>query len=162
MARVLRAVFSFERLIGYALLAGFLFLYTLDPYPVEFLRLKTFDFYQKLKPREIPPPQGKPVTIIDLDEQSLAEVGQWPWPRTTVAKLIQNLTQMGAGLVAFDIVFAEPDRMNPGKIPETVVGLDEATIAKLRALPSNDEVLARVVRKSRVVLGQAGYWEELD
>ena len=162
MLKFLRSAFSFERLLSVALLSGFMFLYYVDPYPVQFLRLKTFDFYQQQKPREIPPPQGKPVTIIDLDEESLAEIGQWPWPRTTVAKLIQNLMQMGAALVAFDIVFAEPDRMNPNKIPDTVVGLDEATKAKLRMLPSNDEIMARVVRKSRVVLGQAGYWEKLE
>ena len=162
MLKFLRSAFSFERLLSVALLSGFMFLYYVDPYPVQFLRLKTFDFYQQQKPREIPPPQGKPVTIIDLDEESLAEIGQWPWPRTTVAKLIQNLMQMGAALVAFDIVFAEPDRMNPNKIPDTVVGLDEATKAKLRMLPSNDEIMSRVIRKSRVVLGQAGYWEKLE
>ena len=162
MLKFLRSAFSFERLLSVALLSGFMFLYYVDPYPVQFLRLKTFDFYQQQKPREIPPPQGKPVTIIDLDEESLAEIGQWPWPRTIVAKLIQNLMQMGAALVAFDIVFAEPDRMNPNKIPDTVVGLDEATKAKLRALPSNDEIMSRVIRKSRVVLGQAGYWEKLE
>ena len=162
MLKFLRSAFSFERLLSVALLSGFMFLYYVDPYPVQFLRLKTFDFYQQQKPREIPPPQGKPVTIIDLDEESLSEIGQWPWSRTTVAKLIQNLMQMGAALVAFDIVFAEPDRMNPNKIPDTVVGLDEATKAKLRLLPSNDEIMSRVVRKSRVVLGQAGYWEKLE
>ena len=162
MLKFLRSAFSFERLLSVALLSGFMFLYYVDPYPVQFLRLKTFDFYQQQKPREIPPPQGKPVTIIDLDEESLAEIGQWPWSRTTVAKLIENLMQMGAALVAFDIVFAEPDRMNPNKIPDTVVGLDEATKAKLRMLPSNDEIMSRVVRKSRVVLGQAGYWEKLE
>ena len=162
MLKFLRSAFSFERLLSVAILSGFMFLYYVDPYPVQFLRLKTFDFYQQQKPREIPPPQGKPVTIIDLDEESLAEIGQWPWSRTTVAKLIQNLMQMGAALVAFDIVFAEPDRMNPNKIPDTVVGLDEATKAKLRMLPSNDEIMSRVVRKSRVVLGQAGYWEKLE
>ena len=162
MLKFLRSAFSFERLLSVALLSGFMFLYYVDPYPVQFLRLKTFDFYQQQKPREIPPPQGKPVTIIDLDEESLAEIGQWPWSRTTVAKLIQNLMQMGAALVAFDIVFAEPDRMNPNKIPDTVVGLDEATKAKLRMLPSNDEIMSRVIRKSRVVLGQAGYWDKLE
>lgn len=160
--KFLRATFSFERLLGMAMLAGFLTLYVFDPYPVQFLHLKTFDYFQQLKPREIPPPQGKPVTIIDLDEDSLAEIGQWPWPRTTVAKLVQNLMQMGAALVAFDIVFAEPDRMNSNKIPDVVAGLDEATIAKLRALPSNDEIFAKVVKRSRVVLGQAGYWEKLE
>ncbi|MFQ5764419.1 MAG: CHASE2 domain-containing protein [Rhodospirillales bacterium] len=162
MVKFLRSAFSFERLLGMAMLAGFIFLYYVNPYPLEYLRLKTFDYYQQLKPREIPPPQGKPVTIIDLDETSLAEVGQWPWPRTTIARLVQNLMQMGAALVAFDIVFAEPDRMNPDKIPDTVVGLDEATVAKLRSLPSNDQVFANVIKRSRVVLGQAGYWEKLE
>ncbi len=162
MLRFLRSAFSLQRLFGFAMLVGFMFLYILDPYPVQYLRLKTFDYYQQLKPRDIPPPASKLVTIIDLDEQSLSEIGQWPWPRTTVAKLIKNLMQMGAGLVAFDIVFAEPDRMNPNKIPDVITGLDDATIAKLRALPSNDQVLADVVKKSRVVLGQAGYWEKLE
>ena len=162
MIKVLRAVFSFERLIGYALLAGFLFLYTLDPYPVQFLRLKTFDYFQQLKPREIPPPQGKPVTIIDLDENSLSEIGQWPWPRDVIARMVQNLMQMGAGLVAFDVTFPEPDRMNPASIADDIKGLDEETKKKLRAIPSNDEIFAGVIKKSRVVLGQTGYWEKRD
>ena len=71
MVKFLHSAFRFERLLGIALLAVFLFIYYVDPYPVELLRLKTFDFYQELKPREIPSPQGKPVTIIDLDEESL-------------------------------------------------------------------------------------------
>ena len=161
MVKFLHSAFRFERLLGIALLAVFLFIYYVDPYPVELLRLKTFDFYQELKPREIPSPQGKPVTIIDLDEESLNEVGQWPWPRTTIAKLVQNLNKMGAALVAFDIVFAEPDRMNPDKIPDVVLGLDNATTAKLRALPSNDFVFAKAIKGSRVVLGQAGYWKKV-
>ena len=94
MLKFLRSAFSFERLLGMVLLAGFMFLYYVDPYPVEFLRLKTFDFYQQQKPREIPPPQGKPVTIIALDEESLAEIGHWPWPRTTAPTLIENLPRI--------------------------------------------------------------------
>ena len=74
MVKFLRSAFSFERLLGMAMLVGFVFLYYVNPYPLEYLRLKTFDYYQQLKPREIPPPEGKPVTIIDLDEESLAEV----------------------------------------------------------------------------------------
>jgi adenylate cyclase len=129
---------------------------------VEFLRLKTFDYYQQLKPREIPPPQGKPVTIIDLDENSLSEIGQWPWPRDVIARMVQNLMQMGANLVAFDVTFPEPDRMNPASIADNIKGLDEETKSKLRAIPSNDEIFARVIKKSRVVLGQTGYWEKRD
>ena len=157
-----RKAFSVDRLMGLALLAVFLFLYVTDPYPVEFLRLKTFDYFQQLKPREIPPPARKPVTIIDLDEASLAETGQWPWPRNILAQLVQNLMQMGAVQVAFDIVFAEPDRMNPAVVADSIAGLDDETKEKLRTLPGNDKIFADVIRKSRVVLGQAGFWEERE
>jgi adenylate cyclase len=160
--RALRRAFGIDRLIGLALLAGFIAVYLADPYPVAYLRLKTFDYYQQLKPRVIPPPEQKPVTIIDLDETSLAEIGQWPWPRNTIAKLVQNLMQMGAVLVAFDIVFAEPDRMNPSDVADNLQGLDEATKARLKTLPSNDQVFADVIKKSRVVLGQATYWDKIE
>ena len=121
--RFLKAAFSIERIIGLVLLVSLVFVYFLNPAPVNQLRLKTFDFYQQLKPREIPPPAGKPVTIIDLDEESLAEIGQWPWSRAIVAKLVRNVMQMGGALIAFDMVFAEPDRMNPNTIPDFVTGL---------------------------------------
>ncbi|HER25879.1 MAG TPA: CHASE2 domain-containing protein, partial [Rhodospirillales bacterium] len=157
-ARIARA-FSMERLIGLAMIAAFVVLYYYDPYPVQFMRIKTFDYYQQVKPREIPAPAQKPVTIIDLDENSLAEIGQWPWPRNIIAQMIENLMQMGAVLVAFDMAFPEPDRMNPASIAENLPGLDDATRAMLRKLPSNDQILADVIKKSRVVLGQAGFWE---
>ena len=162
MGKFLRRAFSFERLLGLGLIAVFLAVYISDPYPIQFIRVKTFDFYQRMKPREIPPLAQKPVTIIDLDEDSLNEIGQWPWPRNIVAQLVQNLMQMGAVLVAFDIVFAEPDRMNPSDVADSLDGLDEETKKKLRALPGNDQAFANVIKKSRVVLGQAGYWEERE
>ncbi|MBT4932740.1 MAG: adenylate/guanylate cyclase domain-containing protein [Rhodospirillaceae bacterium] len=162
MGARLRSAFSMERLIGIAMIVGFIAVYYNDPYPVKFVRAKTFDFYQKLKPREIPEPIGKPVTIVDLDENSLTEIGRWPWSRDIVAKMVTNLTQMGAVLVAFDVVFAEPDPMNPSLIANSLGGLDEETKAKLSLLPDNDEIFAQVIKKSRVVLGQTGYWEERD
>ncbi len=151
-----------ERLIGMAMIVGFVAVYYSDPYPVQFVRTKIFDFYQQQKPRQIPPPQGKPVTIVDLDENSLSEIGQWPWSRDIVAKMVHNLTKMGAAMVAFDVVFAEPDPMNPSLIADSLRGLDEDMKGKLRQLPDNDDTLARVMRKSRVILGQAGYWEERE
>lgn len=148
------------------LLVSFLGLYYVDVKTnIGFLdawRNKVFDYYQEIKPREIPTPENKPVTIIDLDEQSLETVGQWPWPRNILAQLVQNLMQMGAVLVAFDIVFAEPDRMNPASVASTLAGLDDATKAKLVSLKSNDQIFADTIRKSRVVLGQAGRPNETD
>lgn len=160
--RFFRGAIRLERVVGYVLLFGFLALYIADPKPVQFMRLKGFDFYQQMKPREIPPPERKPVTIIDLDEKSLGEVGQWPWPRNILAQLVDNLMKMGAVVVAFDIVFAEPDRMNPAAIADALKGLDEDTKNKIRQFKSNDEIFAEAIKRSRVVLGQSTVENELE
>ena len=162
LKKAFKSTFSLERIFGFLLLSGFVLTYHYNPYPVEYLRLKTFDYYQQLSPRPIPPPEQQPVVIIDLDETSLSEIGQWPWPRKIVAQLVQNAMQMGAAQVAFDVVFAEPDRMNPSSIVEALDGLDEATRASLMKLKGGDALLAEVIKKSRVVLGQAGYWEDIE
>src|SRR5882672_4992554 len=94
--------------------------------------------------------------IADLDEKSLAKLGQWPWPRTRIADLVTNLTRLGAVVIAFDIVFAESDRLNPDVAADTIRNLDEETRAKLRALPSNDQLFADAIRRSRVVMGESG------
>ena len=112
-----------------------------------------FDLFQVLHPREA---TERPVVIIDIDEQSLKSVGQWPWPRTRIADLITRLNQMGALVIAFDVVFAEPDRMSPSVAANEFRDLDDATRTKLRALPSNDAVLADALKNSRVVLGEFG------
>ena len=59
-------------------------------------------------------------------------------------------------VIAFDIVFAEPDRLNPDNAADTIRDLDEETRAKLRSLPSNDQVFAEAIKRSRVVLGESG------
>ena len=160
--KFLQRAFSFDRLVGLAMLAVFLVVYWLNPYPVEFARNKMFDYYQVLKPRPIPTLGTSPVIIIDLDEESLNEIGQWPWPRNIVADMVRNLFVMGVGVVGFDMVFAEPDRMNPVVIAESLAGIDNETRAKLAGLRGNDEVFADILKQTRVVLGQAAYWEELN
>jgi adenylate cyclase len=145
--------FGYARLLCVGLLIGLAVLRIADPAPIEELRVRTFDTFQVIEPRV---KTAKPVRIVDIDEKSLAKFGQWPWPRTRVADLITNLTQLGAVVIAFDIVFAEPDRLNPSVAADTLRNLDEDTRAKLRALPSNDEILAEAMRQSRVVLGESG------
>jgi adenylate cyclase len=100
--------------------------------------------------------ENPPVGIVDIDENSLTKYGQWPWPRTRIADLVTNLTKLGAVVIAFDIMFAEPDRLNPDIAADTFRNLDEETRAKLRALPSNDQFLAEAMQRSRVVLGETG------
>lgn len=123
-----------------------------DPVALQTLRLKGFDFYQSAHPRE---PSNQPVAIIDIDEESLAAYGQWPWPRTIIAKLVTKLMEAGVVVVGFDVVFAEPDRTSPANVAKVVPGLDEATRAILNKMPSNDSVLADTLKRSRVVLGQS-------
>jgi adenylate cyclase len=146
--------FGYARLICLALLIGIAALRIADFAPIEELRVRTFDSFQRIDPRV---KTARPVTIVDIDEKSLAsKLGQWPWPRTRMADLITNLTRLGALVIAFDVVFSEPDRLNPDVAADTFRDLDEETRAKLHALPSNDQVFADAIRRSRVVLGESG------
>jgi adenylate cyclase len=124
-----------------------------DPRPLQELRTRTFDFFQVLRPR---PQEIRPVVIVDIDEASLKAIGQWPWPRTTVADLVTQITKLGAAAIGFDIIFPEPDRMSPAVAEHSFRGIDAETRAKLDSLPSNDEALAEAIKHSRVVVGQAG------
>ena len=145
-------------LVCIAILIGGLLGRVIDPPAVETLRVKTFDLYQRLSPRPI----GEyPVGIIDIDEKSLAQVGQWPWPRTTIAKLLEQAHKLGAAVVGFDVVFAEQDRMSPALVAKSLAGLDEATRRSLESLPSNEAYMAKILKRSRVVLGQVGVPGEL-
>jgi adenylate cyclase len=145
--------FGYARLLCVGLLIGFAALRVADPAPIEEFRVRTFDTFQVLDPRV---KTAKPVRIVNIDEKSLAKFGQWPWPRTRVADLVTNLTKLGAVAIGFDIMFAEPDRLNPAAAADTIRDLDDETRTKLRALPSNDDVLADAMRQSRVVLGETG------
>jgi adenylate cyclase len=123
-----------------------------DPLPIEELRLRTFDLFQVLRPRE---QKVRPVVIVDIDEASLREIGQWPWPRTVIADLITRLRAAGAVAVGFDVIFAEPDRMSPAVAAGSFRGLDAETREKLAALPSNDAVFAEAIKKAGgIVVGE--------
>ncbi len=144
--------FGLARAVCIVLLFALVPLRLADPRPIEELRLRTFDLFQVLRPRE---QTARPVVIADIDEASLKEIGQWPWPRTVVADLVTRLSELGAVAIGFDIVFPEPDRMSPAVAAESFRGLDAETRDKLSTLPSNDQVLADAIKQARVVVGQA-------
>ena len=148
-----------KRFLPFVCLGLFLALRVWDPTPLEVLRVRTFDFYQNFHPRE---PTPQPIVIVDLDEESLAEVGQWPWPRTVVSDMVASICDSGAAAIGFDIVFAEPDRMSPAKIATALHGLTPEAKDNLMKLPSNDQVLADTLKRCRVVLGQAGYFRVIE
>lgn len=106
---------ALARLAGIVLLFLLLGLRVADPLFVSGIRNQSFDIFQRLHPR---PATKQPVAIVDIDEKSLELVGQWPWPRSEVARLVDRLTAMGAVVVGFDVVFAEPDRLSPDRVAE--------------------------------------------
>ncbi|MBC9981726.1 CHASE2 domain-containing protein, partial [Bradyrhizobium campsiandrae] len=155
--------FGLARLVCLGLLVVFASLRVWDPPPVQELRLRVFDIFQLLDPRD--KKEVRPVTIIDIDDKSLARFGQWPWPRTRIADMIINLTNLGAVAIGFDVVFSEADRLNPDLVANQMRYLDEVTRTRLRELPSNDQILSEAIKRSRVVLGETGQPEvggELD
>ena len=148
--------FGYARLVCLALLIALAMLRVADPAPVQELRVRVFDTFQRIEPRV---KTARPVTIIDIDEKSLAKYGQWPWPRTRIADMVINLSRLGAAAIALDVLFPEPDRLNPDAVADTMRYLDDATRSRLRTLPSNDQILADAIKRARVVLGETGIAE---
>jgi adenylate cyclase len=110
------------------------------------LQYFVFDSYNKLSPREA----SDDVVIVDLDENSLRLIGQWPWSRDVVADLILKLKSYGAKVVAFDIVFAEEDRTSPSNIAQKIPNEEQYQEAKniLKTLPDNDQIFAKAIQQA--------------
>lgn len=146
---------------GLLVLLAMLALRLIDPVALQVVRLKATDFFMELSPRELPEKYPFPVVIVDIDERSLEELGQWPWPRTLIAELLDRIVQYGAVVIGLDVIFAEADRLSPPQIAKFVEPIDPATAQRLRFQPSNEERLAETLRRSRIVLGQSGRNVEL-
>jgi len=124
----------------------------IDPFLVSALRQLTFDWYQRLDPVSYDP--DVPVRIVDIDEASLARIGQWPWPRTVVGDLLANLADKGAAVVGFDVLFVEPDRSSIEEVVKRLPAAQAASLLQMTAgEKSNDQVFADVVEASPSVLG---------
>ena len=96
-----------------------------------------------------------PIRIVDIDENSLDRLGQWPWPRTQIATLVDKVGQAGAAAIGFDIVFAEPDRTSPQRIARILASNPSATQSfdDLKSLRDHDEILADAFRRTKIVGG---------
>ncbi|MEW5772700.1 MAG: adenylate/guanylate cyclase domain-containing protein [Thermodesulfobacteriota bacterium] len=128
-------------------------LYVRQPLLLQFLDEKIYDVL--LTQTAEPKTSGVPV-ICDLDERSLAEYGQWPWPRYRVALLLAKLRQAGAMAVGLDIVFAEPDNTSPHVLQAQLkrdLQLDMGFTNLPEQLMDNDLVLGGVLGSGPYVLG---------
>lgn len=113
-----------------------------------------FDGYQKRHPRQ---PQSAPVTIVAIDETSLTQVGQWPWPRNRTAELIKAIAPHQPAAIGLDIYMPEVDQTSPARVADNLPPGNSEVAAVLRGLPSHEAQLADALRAAPTVLGAAGF-----
>lgn len=138
---------------GLAALALVVLLQLADLGALERVRLAVFDAYQQAAPRDPAGADAARVAVVDIDEASIAKLGQWPWPRTELAELTDRLAQAGAAAIAFDIVLSEPDRTSPEEVAalHRRLGTELALGEGFANLPGHDALLARSFAGAPVV-----------
>ncbi|MEA3064293.1 MAG: adenylate cyclase [Sphingomonadales bacterium] len=111
-----------------------------------------FDAYQRASPRLY---RDAGVRVVDIDEESISRLGQWPWPRTDLAALTRKIADSGAAAIVYDIVLSEADRTSPRFVAEREAGqgASPAQLAALRALPDHDAGFAATLARAPTVLG---------
>lgn len=150
--------------LGLVALALWLQLTELPPVKQAMERLESVVYDLRLGATLKPRPVDTPIVIVDLDERSLREQGHWPWPRDRVALLVERLAEAGANIIAFDVVFAEPERNSAlyvlarmGEIGLDPAGLEQTLTARADAFDNNVR-LAEHLRDHEVVLGYLLDW----
>lgn len=113
-----------------------------------------FDEYQRRSPRT---PLSQPVTIVAIDEQSLAEVGQWPWPRNRLATLIDKINAMKPLAIGLDVFMPESDQTSPDRVADNLPPSALVLANALKSLPSHETILARSLAAAPTILGAAGF-----
>ena len=136
--------------VGVAALVATLSLRALFPYPFERSQLFVFDVLQRASPWQGFTPS---VRIVDIDDASLKRIGQWPWPRSKLAALTVSLQDLGAKSIAFDAVFAEPDRTSPARLVAEWRQAFGGAAADETPAPDYDAILAAAIARGRVVTG---------
>ena len=98
-----------------------------------------------------------PVHIVAIDDKSLAQYGQWPWSRARVAQLVDKIAAGKPSVLGVDIIFAEPDRLSPGRLIDSDPEIPAQIAGELAHLPSHETVLADALRKVPTVLAVAAH-----
>ena len=138
-------------LVGLLVTLFFLLAHVAKPQSIERISNLFFDGLQRQHPREYNP--DLPVRIIDIDDESIRKIGQWPWPRTVIANLNTRLSEAGAAVIAYDIVFSEADRTSPENILSVLQENPNAQsqFTHISELKSHDSILADSFQNSQVV-----------
>ncbi len=139
-------------LISFAVLAACIIAFRAE-FPLKSrLQNLVFDAYQQIDPR--PHFDASPVLVLDIDENSLNKIGQWPWPRDYLSVITQYLQDLGAAVIAYDVFFSEPDGTSPDKVVERMPDDAKSRLQGID-LPNNDSIFARAIARGRVVIGQS-------
>tara|TARA_B100001059_G_scaffold233578_1_gene273940 strand:- start:3 stop:2006 length:2004 start_codon:yes stop_codon:yes gene_type:complete len=128
------------------LLIFFVTLKVMNPQIIQKISFINYDFYQKVFNR------GKvtTVTIVDIDEKSIAKIGQFPWRRDVYSKILSNLNQYNPSVIAFDIVFSEEDKQNP---KDLLLQLQKETNELINVeVPNTNQIFIDSLAQSKVIL----------
>jgi adenylate cyclase len=122
--------------------------------PAASVQQLMFDVYQRVLPRQR---QAQTVAVVVIDENSLRAIGQWPWPRTQLAGLIDTIARYRPVAIGLDIFMPEVDQTSPERVAARLEPEHSALAAALNQLPSHDARLAQSLRNAPTVLGAAGF-----
>jgi adenylate cyclase len=154
MQRAFKLLFGgWGRQAAWAALLAFVTAQLLVPSWFEPTRLSLFDLYQTTQPRL---EHASPVVIVAIDEASLKSVGQWPWPRHVIARLVTKIREARPAAVALDMIMAEEDRTSPEQWVKDAGDMPGVLSAAVRALPKHDDILARALAQGPVMIGVGG------
>ncbi len=155
----LRKLFGLRALKSLPLMTGSIFtafmagLFIFQPQFLRVIELNVFDAVFRLS---YDGKVNESVIIVDLDEASLSEFGQWPWPRYRVALMLEKIRRDGAASIALDMVFAELDRTSPYIIQQQLedeLGVSMSFSNLPQGLEDNDQILANILEGGPFTLG---------
>ncbi len=136
-------------------------MFSVQPALLQSLRYFVFDTYQRLAPA--PALRNSPVRIVAIDEEALARLGQWPWPRSTMARLTDELGAAGASAIVFDVLFAEPDRTSPEQMLVWLPPQRSRTLSRVIASwPTHDGMFAEAIGRYPTVLAAGLHHDPID
>ncbi|HET7096775.1 MAG TPA: CHASE2 domain-containing protein [Casimicrobiaceae bacterium] len=141
------------RLVAVPLLVVLTALIWIGPRFTERGQSAWFDAYQVISPRQV---ASMPATIVEVDQKSLAALGQWPWPRPVLAQLIRDINRHQPAAIGIDILMPEADGLSLERLFARTGIVDPTAAGQLAALSASDQELAKTLAAAPTVLAVAG------
>jgi adenylate cyclase len=141
------------RLVAVPVLIVLTALIWLEPRFFSRVQAAWFDTCQRLSPRRV---VSMPATIVEIDQKSLAAIGQWPWPRSLLTRLIDGINRHRPAAIGIDILMPEADELSPERLLARARAEDPALASRIAALQTNDAGLARALAAAPAVLAVVG------